>query len=108
MTWLITGVMLNRKGGGGKTSTCHHRAGAFAKDGLRVPLVVMDPQASLTQGLVGPQATEALPDRSTVVALFDDAFDPDPEELIRPTQFERISIVPGSNALDDYNVPRPQ
>jgi chromosome partitioning protein len=68
----------------------------------------MDPQASLTQGLFGPQATESMPDRSTVAGLFDDAFDPDPDELIRPTAFERISIVPGSNALDDYNVPRPQ
>jgi chromosome partitioning protein len=68
----------------------------------------MDPQASLTQGLFGPQATEAMPDRSTVAGLFDDAFDPDPDELIRPTAFEGISIVAGSNALDDYNVPRPQ
>ncbi len=104
----ITVAMLNRKGGCGKTSTCHHLAGAFAKDGLRVLLVDMDPQASLTQGLFGPQATEALPDRSTVVGLFDDSFDPDPDALIKPTPFERISLVPGSNALDDYNVPRPQ
>ncbi len=108
MTGPITVAMLNRKGGCGKTSTCHHLAGAFAKDGKRVLLVDMDPQASLTQGLFGPQATEALPPRATVAGLFDDAFDPDPDELIRPTQFERISIVPGSNELDDYNVPRPQ
>ena len=108
MTGPIVVAMLNRKGGCGKTSTCHHLAGAFAKDGLRVLLVDMDPQASLTQGLFGPQATEALPDRSTVVGLFDDAHDPDPEELIRATAFERIKIVPGSNALDDFNVPRPQ
>ena len=108
MTGPITVAMLNRKGGCGKTSTCHHLAGAFAKDGKRVLLVDMDPQASLTQGLFGPQATEALRPRSTVAGLFDDAFDPDPDELIRPTQFDRISIVPGSNELDDYNVPRPQ
>ncbi len=104
----ITVAMLNRKGGCGKTSTCHHLAGAFAKDGRRVLLVDMDPQASLTQGLFGPQATEDLPTRSTVAGLFDDSFDPDPAALIRPTAFERISIVPGSNGLDDYNVPRPQ
>ncbi len=104
----ITVAMLNRKGGCGKTSTCHHLAGAFAREGRRVLLVDMDPQASLTQGLFGPQATEAMPDRSTVVGLFDDSYDPDPDELIHATQFERIAIVPGSNALDDYNVPRPQ
>jgi chromosome partitioning protein len=108
MTGPITVALLNRKGGCGKTSTCHHLAGAFAQDGLRVLLVDMDPQASLTQGLFGPQATEDLPERSTVVGLFDDAVDPDPEALILPTAFERIRIVPGSNGLDDYNVPRPQ
>jgi chromosome partitioning protein len=108
MTGPITVALLNRKGGCGKTSTCHHLAGAFAKDGRRVLLVDMDPQASLTQGLFGPQATEAMPGRSTVAGLFDDAVDPDPDELIRPTAFERIAIVAGSNELDDYNVPRPQ
>ncbi len=104
----ITVAMLNRKGGCGKTSTCHHLAGAFAKDGRRVLLVDMDPQASLTQGLFGPQATEDLPPRESIVALFDDSYDPDPEALIRPTPFERIALVPGSNGLDDYNIPRPQ
>jgi len=108
MTGPITVAMLNRKGGCGKTSTCHHLAGAFAKEGRRVLLVDMDPQASLTQGLFGPQATEALPDRETVAGLFDDSVDPDPETLIRPTAFADIRIVPGSNALDDYNIPRPQ
>ena len=103
-----TVAMLNRKGGCGKTSTCHHLAGAFARDGRRVLLVDMDPQASLTQGIFGPQATEDLPARSTVAGLFDDAVDPDPETLVRATPFERIRIVPGSNALDDYNIPRPQ
>jgi chromosome partitioning protein len=108
MTGPITVALLNRKGGCGKTSTCHHLAGAFAKDGRRVLLVDMDPQASLTQGLFGPQATEALPAAATVASLFDDARDPEPDDLIRPTAFERIAIVPGSNDLDDYNVPRPQ
>ena len=108
MSGPITVAMLNRKGGCGKTSTCHHLAGAFAKEGRRVLLVDMDPQASLTQGLFGPQATEDFPEKATVVALFDDAHDPDPETLIRPTAFERIALVAGSNGLDDYNVPRPQ
>lgn len=104
----LTIAMLNRKGGCGKTSTCHHLAGAFAKEGRRVLLVDMDPQASLTQGLFGPQVTEGLDPRKTVAGLFDDGVDPDPTDLIRPTAFERISIVAGSNDLDDYNIPRPQ
>lgn len=101
-------AMLNRKGGCGKTSTCHHLAGAFAKEGRRVLLVDMDPQASLTQGLFGPQVTESLNPRSTVAALFDDSFDPDPADLIQPTAFEGIKILPGSNELDEFNLPRPQ
>ena len=101
-------AMLNRKGGCGKTSTCHHLAGAFAKEGRRVLLVDMDPQASLTQGLFGPQVTESLNPRETVAGLFDDAFDPEPADLIRPTPFPGISIVAGSNDLDEYNLPRPQ
>lgn len=104
----IAVAMLNRKGGCGKTSSCHHLAGSFARDGRRVLLVDMDPQASLTQGFFGPQATETMPKARTVAGLFDDAFDPDPEDLIVPTGFDRIEIAPGSNLLDDYNVPRPQ
>ena len=104
----LTIAMLNRKGGCGKTSSCHHLAGAFARDGRRVLLVDMDPQASLTQGLFGPQATEGLDPRETVAGLFDDAHDPDPDALIRPTAFENIAIVAGSNELDEYNIPRPQ
>ena len=104
----LTIAMLNRKGGCGKTSTCHHLAGAFARDGRRVLLVDMDPQASLTQGLFGPQVTEGLPARATVAGLFDDAVDPDPDDLIRPTAFEGISLVAGSNDLDAHNIPRPE
>ena len=104
----LTIAMLNRKGGCGKTSTCHHLAGALAKEGRRVLLVDMDPQASLTQGLFGPQVTESLELGETVASLFSDDLDPDPSDLIRPTAFERISIVAGSNDLDDYNLPRPQ
>ena len=108
MTEPLTIAMLNRKGGCGKTSTCHHLAGAFAREGRRVLLVDMDPQASLTQGLFGPQVTESLDPRATVAGLFDDGVDPDPATLIRPTAFEKIAIVAGSNSLDDYNIPRPQ
>ena len=107
MTGPIMVALLNRKGGCGKTRRPPPRRG-LRQGRPAGPVVDIDPQASLTQGLFGPQATEDLPDRSTVVGLFDDAFDPDPEDLIRPTPFERIRIVPGSNGLDEYNIPRPQ
>ena len=50
-------ALLNQKGGVGKTSTCHHLAGAFAAAGLRSScLSTDDPQASLSQGFFGPAA----------------------------------------------------
>jgi chromosome partitioning protein len=104
----ITIALVNRKGGCAKTSTCFHLSGVFGKEGRRCLLIDMDPQASLTQGLIGPQATESLTKGETVAALFDDAFDPDPDSLIVPTAFDRVWLIPGSDVLDDHNVPRPQ
>ena len=48
--------LLNQKGGVGKTSSCHHLAGALSAMGKAVLLVDNDPQASLTQGFFGPEA----------------------------------------------------
>src|SRR5262245_25200369 len=87
-------AFLNRKGGVGKTSCCHHLAGCLAQSGWRVLLVDADPQASLTQGLIGPSATEALRKEETLACLFDDAFDPDPARLIRPTSVGSLSLLP--------------
>jgi chromosome partitioning protein len=108
MDQTITGALVNRKGGCAKTSTCFHLAGIFGKDGRRVLLVDMDPQASLTQGMIGPQATEGLAKERTIAGLFDDAFDPDPADLIIQTAFDRVWLIPGSDLLDDHNVPKPQ
>ena len=52
--------MLNQKGGVGKTSTCFHLSGTLAQLGRRVLLVDNDPQASLTQGFLGPDVMRAL------------------------------------------------
>src|SRR3954452_17982299 len=99
---------LNRKGGVGKTSSVFHLAGSFASQGRRVLVCDLDPQASLSQGCFGPQFVEGLPKSATVAALFDDSYDPDPDELIRPTAFANIFIVPASNDLTDHNTPRPE
>lgn len=103
----FTIAMVNRKGGCAKTGTTHQLSGAFAKMGLRVLLIDMDPQASLTQGFLGPIATEAIPRNKSIVALFDDAFDPEPEKILLPTPCEGITLVPGANSLDDFNTPKP-
>lgn len=100
-------AVVNRKGGCSKTATCHMLAGCFAKMGLRTLLIDMDPQANLTQGFFGPQWTENRTPGETIVAIFDERLDPDPEKLITPTAFENLFIVPGNMlALEDWNLPK--
>src|SRR4051794_16481687 len=103
----LTITLVNRKGGVSKTGTTHQLSGAFAKMGLKVLLVDIDPQASLTQGFFGPPAPEAIPERNTILGLFDDPFDPHPEKVLRPTPCEGITILPGANRLDDFNRSKP-
>lgn len=99
---------LNQKGGVGKTSSCHHLAGTLAKLGRRVLLIDNDPQASLTQGFWGPDATRAVAPGGSVAALYDPDFGAIPEALIRPTGIEGVSLVPGSVHLTPFNmVPEP-
>jgi chromosome partitioning protein len=103
----ITICLLNQKGGVGKTSTCHHLSGTLARGGRRVLLVDNDPQASLTQGFWGPEATRRIGRAESVAALYDDATAPIPEALIRPTGFDGVSIVPGSKHLTPFNMMPP-
>jgi chromosome partitioning protein len=102
-----TVVFLNKKGGVGKTSACHHLSGALARKGLRVLLVDADPQASLSQGLLGPEAARSLPPAGTIAALFDEAGGPPVAELVLPTAIEGVSLLAGSEAMEDLNVTRP-
>jgi chromosome partitioning protein len=97
---------LNRKGGVGKTSSVFHLAGYYARAGRRVLALDLDPQASLSQGFLGPRVVEALPGMVTVAALFDDACDPLPDDLIHETAFPNLLIVPANNALTPHNTPR--
>lgn len=68
----------------------------------------LDPQASLSQGFFGPRFVEGLPKHVTIGALFDNALDPVPDDLIHETSFENIWIAPASNDLSDHNTPRPE
>jgi chromosome partitioning protein len=99
-------VLLNQKGGVGKTSTCHHLAGTLAQAGKRVLLIDTDPQASLTQGFWGPQTTRGLDPETTIAAVLA-GDEPFPGQVIRPTGIEGIDLVPGSRRANSLNVPDP-
>ena len=101
--------LINQKGGCGKSSTCFHLAGAYATDGLRVLLVDLDPQGSLSQGFLGPAVVESLSPHETLALVFDeDAFFADRSALIRPTEFEQIHICPANQHLARFNTPTPE
>jgi chromosome partitioning protein len=95
--------LLNLKGGVGKTSSCHHLAGAFARAGRRVLLLDNDPQASLTQGFFGPAALAAIDPGESVVALYDEDATPSAAALVRPSGVDGVWIVPGSPHLAAVN-----
>ena len=97
---------LNRKGGVGKTSTCYHLAGALRRRGFNVLLVDLDPQASLTQGILGPDQTHSLDLQSTVAGLYQD-----PEawtaDIIIRTGLPGLDLVAGSTRLEKHNTSEP-
>jgi chromosome partitioning protein len=105
MSYVVT--LLNQKGGVGKTSTVYHLAGTLARSGKDVLLVDNDPQASLTQGFFGPQATREIDASESVAALFDPDSIAIASSLVRPTGIERVSIVPGSRHLTPANMRPP-
>ncbi|MGZ3415457.1 MAG: ParA family protein [Isosphaeraceae bacterium] len=102
-----TVAFLNQKGGVGKTSTVHHLGGTLASRGLKVLVVDADPQASLTQGLLGPDVAEDLDPRETLAAIFDDSCAVQACDLVRPTGFANLALLAGSEAAQHYNHPDP-
>jgi chromosome partitioning protein len=96
---------LNQKGGVGKTSTCYHLAGTLAKSGRRVLLVDNDPQASLTQGFLGPQVTRHLYPAETIMAVYQQVAIP--EQVLRATEISSVDLLAGSRLAASFNVPDP-
>jgi chromosome partitioning protein len=99
-------TVLNLKGGVGKTTTCHHLAGTLSLAGSRILLIDNDPQASLTQGFLGPAATRALNPSNTLAAIYT-GDEPFPAQVIRPSGVVGVDLLPGSYAAADFNTPRP-
>lgn len=103
----ITICLLARKGGTGKTTMALNLAGSFVNSGLRVLLLDLDGQGSLSRCLLGPAKVESTHPANTIAGLFDPRFDPSPDDILLSTRFERLSLVASSDALEAFNRPTP-
>lgn len=102
-----TVAFVNKKGGVGKSSCVMHLGGALARRGLRTLVVDVDPQASLSQGLLGPVVAMDLPPGRTLAALYEEGSMGDLAELIIDIGRPKLSLVAGHDRMTDFNVPRP-
>jgi chromosome partitioning protein len=100
-------AFVNKKGGVGKSSAVMHLGGALAKRGLRTLLVDVDPQASLSQGLLGPLVAMALPAERTLAALYEEGSPVSMADLIMEIGRPGLGLVAGHDRMTDFNVPRP-
>ena len=97
--------VVNFKGGSGKTTTAAHLAQYLALTGHRVLAIDLDPQASLS-ALHGIQP-ELDRNPSLYDALRYDSARKSIKEIIRPTNFPGLDIVPANLELQEYEYDTP-
>jgi chromosome partitioning protein len=95
-------ALLNQKGGVGKTTLTANLGGAWARQGRTVLLVDNDPQSSLTQGLLGPEATAGLDPSVTIAALYDGSA-ASAGQAVRASGFPGLDLLAGSEHAARYN-----
>ncbi len=92
---MITIVVANAKGGVGKSTTAVHLATGYAKEGERVALVDLDPQANATHWLLGPVP----PATKGAFHLLTSAAPIDGTEFLPAPGRENLTVAPATPSL---------
>ena len=105
---LQTIAVTNFKGGSGKTTTAAHLAQYLALHGYRVLAIDLDPQASLS-ALFGYQPEVDVGENATLFGAlrYDDRARP-LADIIRPTYFPGLDLVPGNLELQEFEHDTPR
>jgi chromosome partitioning protein len=97
-------VVVNQKGGAGKTTTCVELAAAWAAAGYRVRVIDADHQEAALSVWLLPQYTDGSPKHSLRSVFFDEC---SLAEATYPTLFENVDIVPSGVDLSRVEYERP-
>ena len=101
-------AVTNFKGGSGKTTTAAHLAQYLALEGYRTLGIDLDPQASFS-ALLGYQPELDLTGNDTLYGAirYDEQRRP-LREIVRPTYFDGLSLVPGNLELQEFEHTTPR
>lgn len=101
-------AVANFKGGSAKTTTCAHLAHYLALQGYRVLAIDLDPQASLS-AMFGAQPEIDVQHNETIYAAL--RYDDERRsiaDIIRPTYFTGIDLIPGNIEVMEYEHETPR
>ncbi|RWO62354.1 MAG: plasmid partitioning protein RepA [Mesorhizobium sp.] len=101
-------AVTNFKGGSGKTTTSAHLAQYLALQGYRVLAVDLDPQASLSALLGVLPETDVGSNETLYAAIRYDVSRRPLKEVIRPTYFDGLHLVPGNLELMEFEHTTPK
>jgi len=93
-------TVINLKGGMGKTHTVWLLAGVCQERGKKLLVIDTDTQANITKSLLLP-AWNPIPG---VAALFDPRSEAHPGNLIRPTRYSHVDLLPSNPLLAPYDL----